>query len=98
MLAVLKAGAAFVPLDPSHPVERLKGLCTSVKARIILCGTDHAQMLSEVLDTVLTVGEGAVAEHTADDGTILPVVSSSDAAYVIFTSGSTGKPKVRSPH
>jgi non-ribosomal peptide synthetase component F len=97
MLAVLKAAASFVPLDPAHPVERLKSLCASVKARVILCGANHVKMLSEVLSTVVTVDETTLAQHEADDGTILPLASNPDAAYVIFTSGSTGTPKVRNP-
>jgi non-ribosomal peptide synthetase component F len=98
MLAVMKAGAAFVPLDPAHPAERLESLCASVKAKLILCGVNHMQMLSGVVDTVLAVDDAAVAECDADGGATLPIVSSSDVAYVIFTSGSTGMPKVTSSH
>jgi non-ribosomal peptide synthetase component F len=99
MLAVLRAGGAFVPLDPSHPVERLRGLCESVGAKLMLCSRHLVEMLSEVLDTVLpvddaTVAESAQAEEPEGSAMSMPTVSSTNAAYVIFTSGSTGKPKV----
>ncbi|KAK4224364.1 putative peptide synthase [Podospora fimiseda] len=95
MLAVLKAGGAFVPLDPSHPVERLRGLCESVRATMILCSRHHAEMLAGVgLATVLPVDDATINE-SEESTDIVPndVTSSSNAAYVIFTSGSTGKPK-----
>lgn len=98
MLAVLRAGGAFVPLDPSHPVERLRTLCNSIGAKLLLCSRHHVQMLTGVLDTVLPVDEDTTAELTpveTEGGiTAMPAASSTNAAYVIFTSGSTGKPKV----
>lgn len=101
MLAVLRAGGAFVPLDPSHPVERLRALCDSIGARHLLCSRHHVQMLTGVLDTVLPVDDDTTAELTQaeaeGDVTGIPAASSTNAAYVIFTSGSTGKPKVSRP-
>ena len=99
MLAVLRAGGAFVPLDPSHPVERLRHLCESVGANVVLCSGHLSQMLAGVVDTVLPVNDGTIAEldHPKPDNRSLNIseVSSANAAYIIFTSGSTGKPKVR---
>lgn len=97
MLAVLKAGAAFVPLDPSHPVERLRGLCDSVNAHLVLCSRHLVPLLTGVADQILPVDSATVAEPTGLPVSPLPPVSSTNAAYVIFTSGSTGKPKVSSP-
>ncbi len=95
MLAVMRAGGAFVPLDPSHPVERLKSLSDSVGAKLMLCSRSHLQMLSTVVDTVLPVDDTTTAKGSADDSSMLNnAVSGTNAAYVIFTSGSTGKPKV----
>lgn len=98
MLAVLKAGGAFVPLDQSHPVERLRNLCHSVGASLILCSRHHVQTLAEVMDNILAVDDATVAESTLAESErndmVTPGVSSSNVAYVIFTSGSTGTPKV----
>ena len=99
MLAVLKAGGAFVPLDPSHPVERLRALCDSIGAKLMLCSRHHLSKLTRVLDTVLSVDDETTVELTlaeSEGGVVtgVPTASSTNAAYVIFTSGSTGKPKV----
>jgi non-ribosomal peptide synthetase component F len=98
MLAVLKAGGAFVPLDPSHPAERLRHFCESVGANLALCSGHLSQMLAGVVDTVLPVDDNTITEpeHSTTNGDSLNMsaVSSTNAAYIIFTSGSTGKPKV----
>ncbi len=98
MLAVLRAGGAFVPMDPSHPADRLRGLCESVGAKLMLCSSHLAHLLAGVVDTVLPVGDGVAAELTQTEPRAkqrsAPSTSSSNAAYVIFTSGSTGTPKV----
>ncbi|KAB5511354.1 non-ribosomal peptide synthetase [Coniochaeta sp. 2T2.1] len=93
MLAVLKAGGAFVPLDPAHPAERLKSLYESIEASFILCSRNHVEMLSSIFANVIAVDEAAMAESVVAESVKLPVVSSTNIAYVIFTSGSTGKPK-----
>ena len=97
MLAVLKAGGAFVPLDASHPVERLAGLCETLGATIMLCSPRLVDTLSAVTQTVLAVDDSALIDGVIDSCVPTKVdVSSNNAAYVIFTSGSTGKPKVSS--
>ncbi|KAL2183691.1 non-ribosomal peptide synthetase [Thermothelomyces heterothallicus CBS 203.75] len=97
MLAVLKAGGAFVPLDASHPLERLRGLCASVEAKLVLCSSHLVEKLAGLVDTVLPLDDATVSDaaraQSERASTSLPIVSSNDVAYVIFTSGSTGKPK-----
>lgn len=99
MLAVLRAGGAFVPLDPSHPFERLRGLCDSVGAKLVLCSAHLVQMLTGVVDTVLPLDDSTIVESPQaepDDRAVsMATASSTNVAYIIFTSGSTGKPKVR---
>lgn len=99
MLAVLKAGGAFVPLDPSHPIARLESLVKEVDARIIICSTGYSSRLSSAAEHVLCVDtehmDRMEAENTASkDYTSDTSTLSTNAAYVLFTSGSTGKPKV----
>jgi len=97
MLAVLKAGGAFVPLDASHPVERLAGLCDTLDATIMLCSSRLVDTLSAVSHTVIAGDNISLNDCVSDSAVPTEVdISSSNAAYVIFTSGSTGKPKVRS--
>ncbi|KAH6623991.1 hypothetical protein B0J18DRAFT_409502 [Chaetomium sp. MPI-SDFR-AT-0129] len=95
MLAVMRAGGAFVPLDPSHPLDRLRGLCESVGAKLVLSAAHLAEKLAGVVDTVLPIDQETIAQATKGNAQTTPVskVRSTNAAYVIFTSGSTGKPK-----
>ncbi len=96
MLAVLKAGGAFVPLDPSHPIDRVQVLCHSVGAKLVLCSSHLVETLVGVVDRVLPIDESTTTDAPttmATSATTFPVTPA-NAAYVIFTSGSTGKPKV----
>lgn len=90
-LGVLRAGAAFVPVEPSVPVRRARQMCSSAGARALLVQPGHeayanevAEELAPVLTAVPEPGAGAdIAVRRERDG----------LAYVIFTSGSTGTPK-----
>jgi non-ribosomal peptide synthetase component F len=94
MVAVLKAGGAFVPLDPSHPAQRLRSLCESVNASLVLCSRKHEETVKGISHDVLVVDE-AVLEESDTVASSNVAISPTNAAYVIFTSGSSGKPKVR---
>lgn len=92
MLAVLKAGGIFVPLDPTHPLPRLRALASKVKATTILCSPQHQAMLQRVAPELITVDEHlfiSLSEHHGD----VNFGSSNNGAYMIFTSGTTGEPK-----
>ncbi|MBB4685798.1 non-ribosomal peptide synthetase [Amycolatopsis jiangsuensis] len=85
LLAVLRAGAAYVPIDPDYPADRIAG--TLDDARPVTVVTDRAteHVLPAGVDRVL-VDAGAAARGDV-------VVDPEEAAYVIYTSGSTGRPK-----
>jgi amino acid adenylation domain-containing protein/non-ribosomal peptide synthase protein (TIGR01720 family) len=55
MLAVLKAGAAFVPLDPAHPVARLQEIVGDCAASVVLCSPGHRNVCAQVATTVVPV-------------------------------------------
>ena len=57
MLAVLKAGGAFVPLDPTHPIARIQGLVQAVEAKILICSPGHASRLSSAVEAVVPLAE-----------------------------------------
>ncbi|KAG2005065.1 hypothetical protein GB937_009022 [Aspergillus fischeri] len=92
MLGVLKAGAAFVLLDPSYPPQRLHAICGGLKSQIILCSKGLSARAASLGPTAIAVHENATFLVDIPNAT-LPVVSPEDPAYVVFTSGSTGTPK-----
>jgi len=94
MLAVLKAGGAAVPMDPSHPLSRLEGLMSDVDAKVILTFPANAETFDSLEIPVFSVDDAALTSlESVPDDTILTAVASNSPAFVVFTSGSTGKPK-----
>ncbi|MHA4820226.1 condensation domain-containing protein, partial [Streptomyces aculeolatus] len=93
MLAVWKAGAAYVPLDPAYPAERLAFMVADSGAQVVLSTGDLAPEGAVRLDEVA----GEIAAESAEP--LGGVLEPGQLAYVIYTSGSTGRPKgVAVPH
>ena len=96
MLAVLRAGAAYLPIDPSYPEERNRYVLEHSGAQLVLTDRANADLLSELGVETLVVDE---LTATAGASVRAPVVTPESRAYVIYTSGSTGRPKgVVIPH
>ncbi|MFE0019383.1 amino acid adenylation domain-containing protein [Amycolatopsis sp. NPDC059021] len=92
LLAVLRAGAAYLPLDPRHPVERLAFMIEDARAEIVLTDTTHAAGLgTRIRAQLVDVDDSAITGHHGFAGE--PAVHRDGLAYVIYTSGSTGTPK-----
>ncbi|WP_129706740.1 non-ribosomal peptide synthetase [Priestia megaterium] len=91
ILGILKAGAAYVPIDPNYPNERIKYMLSDSNAQWILTSKKYANVASEfgIKDEVI---EFLLKEENLSP-IEWPVVPSSTIAYIIYTSGSTGKPK-----
>jgi len=99
LLAVLKAGAAYVPLDPEHPPERLGRMLADSGARVLLTHPALADRAGTWAGAVVALDgkEDEDAESAAGAPRTEP--DSEGLAYVIYTSGSTGRPKgVAVPH
>ncbi|GLV53939.1 hypothetical protein KDH_07900 [Dictyobacter sp. S3.2.2.5] len=93
MLAVLKAGGAYLPLDPAYPTDRITYMLQDAGARILLTASSLAPDLSTAAELVWLVDTqwDELAGNAIDNP---PVVASPDnLAYIIYTSGSTGRPK-----
>ncbi|KAI0546770.1 hypothetical protein F4679DRAFT_401148 [Xylaria curta] len=96
MLAVLKAGGAFVLLDPDHPVQRLHSICRDAEAPLILSSKLHSRVARELAPRLVVVGLDWKASDTSTDPTppvSNPLSSPTSSMYAVFTSGSTGTPK-----
>ncbi|KAF2471471.1 amino acid adenylation, partial [Lindgomyces ingoldianus] len=93
MLAVLKAGGAFVPLNPEHPRNRHEEIFDQTGATVMLTSAQYATLWEHANHTVATVSGPSIDRLVSKVDVNLPVVKTSNAAYVIFTSGSTGTPK-----
>ncbi|CAM2011293.1 non-ribosomal peptide synthetase [Acanthopleuribacter pedis] len=92
MLGVLRAGGAFVPMDPDHPAERLRFLVEDTDARLVLTSAELVERVAAAGVTTIALDrdqEAIQAAGPAQRGTVTP----ENLAYVIYTSGSTGKPK-----
>ncbi|MDT8916006.1 non-ribosomal peptide synthetase [Amycolatopsis sp. PS_44_ISF1] len=98
-LAVLKTGAAYLPVDLDYPAERASYMLRAVRPVVVLTGADGVGQVDPAGAPVMTVGSPAnFAAHDHDSNDVtdeerLTPLSSAHAAYAIFTSGSTGQPK-----
>ncbi len=91
MLGILKAGMAYLPLDPEYPIERINYMIADAEVTELLAHQDNASQISSNVNVI-------TFESIAKDSTLgienpSVHVSKNDVAYVIYTSGSTGKPK-----
>lgn len=94
MLAIMAAGATYVPLDPSYPSERIHYIVEESKLRAIIAETALIEAISAPPNVVNIAYDNLQTDFEAMSSHIPEINSSSrDLAYVLFTSGSTGKPK-----
>ncbi|MDY7095872.1 MAG: amino acid adenylation domain-containing protein, partial [Acidobacteriota bacterium] len=95
LLAVLRAGGAFVPLDPAYPPDRLAFMIEDAGVSTVLTLRSLAPELPAAVDSLVLVdapGEG-LGTSREEWERALPAVAPSALAYIIYTSGSTGRPK-----
>jgi amino acid adenylation domain-containing protein len=99
LLGVMKAGGAYLPLDPDHPPRRLSFMVRESGAGLVVSEMSVRQRV-ELRDVSVLCLDGepsGLEEESSDDPP--PIARPTDPAYVIYTSGSTGQPKgVEVPH
>ena len=88
MLAILKSGAGYLPLDPSYPKDRIKYIVNDSDLQIVLTQKEYKNRFSDI-KTILVDEEAAYKEYKKFDTD----KKMNDIAYMIYTSGSTGNPK-----
>ncbi|KAF4227954.1 hypothetical protein CNMCM8980_007023 [Aspergillus fumigatiaffinis] len=93
MLGVMKAGGAFVLLDPSHPRARLQDICQIVSAGVVVASASQAPTAEQWAGRVVTVGTDEIVWRSSRRSFKRSSVAPGNALYAVFTSGSTGSPK-----
>ncbi|MEU8783821.1 amino acid adenylation domain-containing protein [Streptomyces sp. NPDC048637] len=101
LLAVLKAGAAFVPLDPEYPCERLQLMLDDVRPTVVITDREHAATAPlHGRRDLLVLDDGRTAESIAGrsgtplhDGLRRAPLLPAHPAYIVYTSGTSGRPK-----
>jgi amino acid adenylation domain-containing protein/non-ribosomal peptide synthase protein (TIGR01720 family) len=91
LLGILQAGAAYLPLDPAHPWDRLAWTARDAGASLLMAGAAPAGELPEGLRLVLFDDPTDRSDPT--DPSDFPPIPAEAVAYVLYTSGSTGAPK-----
>ena len=87
MLGIMKAGGAYLPIDPTYPKDRVEFMLEDSGARMLL--TDEGELPAAFGGKVIRMNEMDGTDDSAVDVKLVP----NDLAYVIYTSGTTGKPK-----
>src|SRR5580693_863503 len=106
LLAVLKSGSAYLPVDPEYPTERIAYMLGDARAMLLVCDQAMAARVPAgdiprvvVDDEICAAAVAAFPSARLDDGERIARLLSAHPAYVIYTSGSTGRPKgVVVPH
>lgn len=89
LLAVLKTGAAYVPIDPSLPEERVNYIISNANAKVVLTDRNDLETQAEIIH----IEDDWAKIMATNPQSVTGVVSGNDPAYLIYTSGSTGLPK-----
>ncbi|MEV0688539.1 amino acid adenylation domain-containing protein, partial [Nocardia sp. NPDC050378] len=90
ILAVVKAGAAYLPVDPDYPEERVRFLLEDAAPAVVLATSATKVTLQAGVDPVMVDGDGRGSDGAVER---VGVLSADSPAHVIYTSGSTGRPK-----
>lgn len=91
LLGILKAGAAYLPLDPEYPTDRTLYILKDANVNVVVTQQKLSSKFSKLSNTILNIE--AIQNQETLTKIDLPNVNSDDLAYVIYTSGSTGVPK-----
>lgn len=99
LLGILKTGAAYVPVDPSYPQERIERMLEDCRPRLLLSHSKWADRIAKGKLPVFLLDRDWMEILREDAGSLQIEISPETPAYVIYTSGSSGAPKgVVVPH
>ncbi|MFE5507367.1 amino acid adenylation domain-containing protein [Amycolatopsis japonica] len=93
LLAVWKAGAAYIPLDPAYPAERVKFMLADAEPAAVVCTEAHRNAVLDGGLAPIVLDDAETRRAVAESARLSIGVTADDVAYVMYTSGSTGTPK-----
>ncbi|BBC27208.1 non-ribosomal peptide synthetase [Pseudanabaena sp. ABRG5-3] len=93
LLGILKAGAAYVPIDPSYPRDRIEYMLSDSQAQILITQQSLINQIPAYTGLIISLDsdQHKLSQASVDNPQV--VIDTNQLAYVIYTSGSTGKPK-----
>jgi len=92
LLAILKSGAAYIPLDPEYPKDRVEFMLDDSSAKILITSKKyHNHFASTASEILIEDALEKFGSYSGDEPSV--EITGDDLAYVLYTSGSTGKPK-----
>ena len=91
VLGILKAGAAYVPIDPTYPAERIALMLEDARPPVVITDKAHQHLFAGTTAKVLLIEDIDLENGPLFEGPC--PASPENLAYVLFTSGSTGRPK-----
>lgn len=90
VLAIIKAGGAYLPIDPSYPEERIQYMLADSEAKIIL---SQKSFVDKIGETCNFIDINDSTNYSDDVSDLADINAGTDLIYIIYTSGTTGKPK-----
>ena len=96
LLGIIKAGGAYLPIDPNYPEERINFMLSDADASIIITNSKHAYKYKNCANSrnkLITLDIDWITISSQPCENLIQYITPNNAAYVIYTSGSTGRPK-----
>ncbi|WDQ32174.1 amino acid adenylation domain-containing protein [Paenibacillus marchantiae] len=93
LLAVIKLGAAYVPIDPNYPKDRINYILNDTKLNVVLTQKNYKDDWSKLVQHVINLNKDELCLDDCSHKVMLLNVTENHKAYVMYTSGSTGLPK-----
>ncbi|MCB5953934.1 non-ribosomal peptide synthetase [Enterococcus sp. CWB-B31] len=90
LLGILKTGAAYLPITPTTPIERINYMITNSQAKAVLCSSTIERTVTDKLDCKPTIFD---FKNSSKASITRKQAEATDLSYIIYTSGSTGTPK-----